>query len=102
MEGPDAIRRLVQETVHLYDGIPSTKHVVTNLIVDVDAGRRSVTARSYYTGFQARPELSLQPIIAGRWHDRFERDGDGWRFAERLILADLFGDLRFHLRGMPE
>jgi hypothetical protein len=37
------------------------------------------------------------PILAGRWHDRFERDGDQWRFADRLIHADLVGDLRFHI-----
>jgi hypothetical protein len=53
------------------------KHVVTNLIVEIADDRRSATARSYYAAFQARPELLLQPIVAGRWHDRLERDDDG-------------------------
>jgi 3-phenylpropionate/cinnamic acid dioxygenase small subunit len=88
-------------SVHLYDGIPSTKHLITNVSVEVDDDRRSARARSYYTALQARPELPLQPIIAGRWHDRFERDGDQWRFADRLIYADLVGDLRFHIKGLP-
>lgn len=101
LEGAQAVQRLIEDSVHLYDGIPATKHLVTNVIVAVDDDRRSATARSYYTALQARPELPLQPIIAGRWHDRFERDDDQWRFADRLIYADLFGDLRFHIKGLP-
>ena len=101
LEGARAVEGLIEDSVHLYDGIPATKHVITNLIVEVADDRGSATARSYYTALQARPQLPLQPIIAGRWHDRFERDDDHWRFADRLIHADLFGDLHFHIKGLP-
>ncbi len=101
LQGADAVRQLLKSSVRLYDGIPSTKHLITNVSVEVDDGRRSARARSYYTALQARPELPLQPILAGRWHDRFERDGDQWRFTERVIHTDLVGDLRFHLMGLP-
>jgi len=90
----DLYRRMVQ----LYDGKPCTKHVTTNFIIQLDEPGSSGFARSYYTVFQARPELPLQPIIAGRYHDRFSRVDGGWRFADRLIFVDLVGDLRFHLR----
>ncbi len=100
LDGTDAVQRLIEGAVHLYDGVPSTKHVVTNVIVEVGGERKSATARSYYTAFQARPELPLQPILAGRWHDRFEREDDEWRFADRLIYIDLVGDLRFHIKGL--
>jgi hypothetical protein len=100
LEGPDAIRWLVVDAVHLYDGVPSTKHLVTNLIVEIDGAGTSATARSYYTALQARPELPLQPIIAGRWHDRLEKDGDQWWLVERVIYADLFGDLSHHIKGL--
>jgi SnoaL-like protein len=100
LEGADAVRQLIEDSVQLYDGVPGTKHLVTNLIVEVDNDGRSASARSYYTAFQARPELPLQPILAGRWHDRFERDGSGWRFTDRLIYTDLVGDVRFHLKGV--
>ncbi len=92
----------MESAVNLYDGIPSTKHLITHVTVEVDDDRRSASARSYYTALQARPGLPLQPILAGRWHDRFERDGDPWRFAERLIYTDLVGDLRFHIEGLPQ
>ena len=100
LEGSEAIRRLVEDGVHVYDGVPSTKHLVTNLMVEIDDDGTSARARSYYTALQARPDLSLQPIIAGRWHDRLEKDRDQWWLVERVIYADLFGDLSHHIKGL--
>jgi hypothetical protein len=40
-------------------------------------------------------------IIAGRYHDRFERVGGEWQFADRLIFSDLIGDLSHHLTIDP-
>ena len=56
--------------------------------------------RSYFTVFQATPALPLQPIIAGRYHDRFARADGTWHFADRRIFMDLVGDLREHLTEM--
>jgi hypothetical protein len=75
--------------------------VVSNLIVEIDDDRSTATARSYYTAFQARPELPLQPILAGRFHDRLERDGADWHIVERVIYTDLIGDPRFHVKDVP-
>ena len=97
--GAEEVRRLIENSVRFYQGVPSTKHLVTNVIVEVNDGRTSASARSYYVALQARPELPLQPILAGRWHDRFEREGDRWYIVDRLIHADLFGDVRYHLKG---
>jgi SnoaL-like domain len=99
LRGAAAYREFIEQGVQFYDGVPSTKHVISNLIVEIEDDRRTATARSYYTAFQARPELPLQPILAGRFHDRLERDGDSWYIVERVIFADLIGDLRFHVKG---
>jgi hypothetical protein len=49
--------------------------------------------------FQQVPGEPLQPIIAGRYHDRFERiDGVWWFAARDYTLVDLVGDLTRHLR----
>ena len=97
LRGAAAVRR-AYDGVILYDGVPCTKHVVTNVVVVVDEGARTATARSYFTVLQARPGFPLQPIIAGRYHDAFARVRGRWRFADRLILPDLIGDLSHHLR----
>ena len=100
ISGAAAFKEFIQSSVQFYDGIPATKHVVSNVIVEIDEERHAATARSYYTAFQARPELALQPILAGRFHDRLERDQDSWYIVERVIYADLMGDLRYHIKGL--
>ncbi|MBM3659401.1 MAG: nuclear transport factor 2 family protein [Actinobacteria bacterium] len=98
--GAEAVLATFEGMVRRYDdGTPRTKHVTTNLMVDVDGD--VANSRCYFTVFQQTDVLALQPIIAGRYFDRFERvDGD-WRFADRLIHSDLIGDLSQHLLVDP-
>jgi len=95
--GSAQVIEVYRSTVALYDGSPSTKHVITNVVIESGADG-SAAARSYFTVLQARPELPLQVISVGRYHDRFARVDGFWGFADRLILVDLIGDLRFHLK----
>jgi len=98
-EGAAAVAEVLTRLVKLHDdGTPRTKHVTTNLVVEVDAAAGTATARSYFTVLQQTAAIPLQPIVAGRYHDRFVRDGGRWRFAERVVYMDLVGDLRDHLR----
>lgn len=99
--GAEAIEELIKNVVPLYDGIPATKHVITNVIVEIEDSRERAAARSYFTVFQSVPEFPLQPILAGRYHDRFERIDGRWRYVDHLIFLDLFGDTRFHVKGAP-
>ncbi|MGO9455551.1 MAG: nuclear transport factor 2 family protein [Acidimicrobiales bacterium] len=106
-EGYDTVVRGRQAVQSLYergtlrhgDGTPLTKHVTTNVIVEVAPTGCTAAARSYFTVLQAVPgELALQPVIAGRYRDRFERAEGRWRFSGRHMLVDLAGDLSHHLR----
>jgi len=96
--GSAEVLDVYRSTVATYDGSPCTKHVTTNVIVEIDTDGTTAAARSYFTVLQARPELPLQVIIAGRYHDRFACTAGVWHFTDRLILVDLVGDLRFHLK----
>jgi 3-phenylpropionate/cinnamic acid dioxygenase small subunit len=97
LSGHDAVVAMFTSTTRLYpDGTPRTKHVTTNLIVGVDDDAGTATCRSYFTVLQATDMLSLQPIVAGRYHDRFVIDGTTWRFAERRFFLDLVGDVSQH------
>lgn len=94
--GADAVEALYRHTTRRYpEGTPRSHHVTTNVIVDVDG--ESATATSRFTVFQATDGLALQPIIAGRYHDRFTHHDDGWWFAARRMEIILTGDLRQHL-----
>jgi hypothetical protein len=98
-EGVEQVRGLYDSATRLYDdGTPRTKHVTTNVAVEVDDDAGTATARSYYTVFQQTDALPLQPIIAGRYHDTFHRVDGRWCFDTRAIFIDLTGDLSHHLK----
>ena len=82
---------------------PHTRHVVTNLVIDVADGGASATAKSYVIVFQARPDFALQPVFRNRYRDRFVCAHGRWRFAAREMLHDEFGagDTSRHLYRTP-
>jgi hypothetical protein len=97
--GPDEVLAAFASSVQMFeDGTPSTKHVTTNLVVDVDEPAGCASGRAYFTVFQARPDFALQPVVAGRYEDSFACPDGRWRFTDRLIRIDLFGDVRHHIR----
>jgi hypothetical protein len=77
-------------------GTPKTRHLVLNLIVE-DAGDATATARSTFCVVQATDRVSLQPIVVGRYVDRFARDANGWHFTERIADVEMVGDVSDHL-----
>lgn len=97
--GRETLDHLWRDIVRTYeDGGTSTKHLITNLTIDIDEDRTTAQASSYVTVLQARPpELPLQVIASSRHEDRFARDERGWRFVERTDFTDLVGEMSFHV-----
>jgi hypothetical protein len=96
--GREQARALYERTTRRYeDGTPRTRHLTTNLLVEVDEAEGSARARSYFTVLQGLPDFPLQPIVAGRYEDRFLRSGGAWRFSERRMFVELVGDVSRHL-----
>lgn len=97
--GQEAIAALYARTTRRYpDGTPKTKHVITNVMVDVAGDGDAATSHAYFTVLQAVPgELSLQPIIAGRYRNTYEHVGGEWRFSSVHIIIELMGNLDHHM-----
>ena len=95
----EALAKGLRGAIRLYEGNPRTKHLTTNVAVEVDEDAGTGLARSYFVVLQQTPELPLQPIVGGRYRDRFERVDGVWRFAERRVRTDHMGDLSAHLRA---
>jgi 3-phenylpropionate/cinnamic acid dioxygenase small subunit len=99
VSGADAIEKMLRDSLIVYDdGTPRTKHVTTNVAIEVDEEAGAAVSRAYFTALQALPDLALQPIVSGRYQDRFERRDGQWRFVERRVRTDLVGDVSRHLR----
>jgi hypothetical protein len=75
---------------------PRTKHVTTNVRIQVGDTTTEASARSYITVVQAAGELPLQPILTGRYFDTFAILDGRWRFTQRLFCLDHTGDLSEH------
>ena len=95
--GADAVAGFYAAGTLLHDGSPRTKHLVTNVVLDIDDAAGHATARSSYLVLQQVGSGPLQPIITGHYHDTFERHDGRWHFAERRFFVDLVGDLSEHL-----
>jgi 3-phenylpropionate/cinnamic acid dioxygenase small subunit len=78
------------------DGTPRTKHVITNHIVELD-GPDNGRCRSYFTVFMCTATLPLQPIVAGRYADEFERIDGVWWYTRRKMTIEFVGDVSEHL-----
>jgi 3-phenylpropionate/cinnamic acid dioxygenase small subunit len=102
VEGAEPVLKIFEKMVCRYDdGTPRTKHVTTNLVIDADEAAGTANARSYYTVFQQVGDTPLQPIVAGRYHDRFAVLDGSWWMVERVIFCDLIGDISRHLTIDP-
>jgi 3-phenylpropionate/cinnamic acid dioxygenase small subunit len=102
VSSPEAIEKMFRDMLIVYDdGTPRTKHVTTNIAIEADEEAGTAVSRAYFTVLQALPGLPLQPIVSGRYRDRFKRCDGQWRFAERRVRVDLVGDVSRHLR-QPE
>ena len=99
--GTAAARRWIDDNVQLYDGLTHTKHVTTNVVVNVDEQAGTAEATAYVTIFQARPDFPLQPIFCGRYRDRLARIDGQWWWTERAVAGDLYGDISRHVKYGP-
>lgn len=94
---PAAVTALWERYVRIYpNGTPRTHHLATNVIIDEDGPDRA-RAHSYILVVQHAGVFPLQPITAGDYLDRFVKSDGVWRFSERRVGNDLFGDMTAHL-----
>lgn len=97
--GREEVRSMYEDWVRIYpdNGTPHTKHVTTNLQLDVDEDAGTASCRSYVMVLQSTDELPLQPILSGRYFDTFERVDGEWHFRQRRMTNEYLGDLSQHL-----
>jgi ketosteroid isomerase-like protein len=99
VSGPEAVTALYERTTRRFDnGTPRTKHIMTNVIVDVADDALSASSRSTFLVLQAVPgEFALQPVIAGRYRHTYSCVADQWRIDSMHIMIELMGDLSHHM-----
>jgi SnoaL-like domain len=99
VRGSDAIVEMARKTLRTYeDGTPRTRHITTNILIEVNEAAGTASSQSYYTVLQSLPEFALQPIACGTYRDRFEKSGQEWFFKDRSVQTRFVGDVSHHRR----
>jgi hypothetical protein len=97
MHGSADLLATFKKVLRLYeDGTPRTTHTTLNPIIEVDEDAGTATSRSVYVVYQQTDTLPLQPVVTGRYLDKFELVDGAWRFSQRDYVVSLLGDLRAH------
>jgi ketosteroid isomerase-like protein len=84
--------RPVYENLLAQDRSRHTKHLITNLSVDVEPGATTASSQCRWTILQAMPGEPISITLSGQYADTFEKVDDRWRFCDRLITTDLTGE----------
>lgn len=97
--GTIGVRHMYELATRLYDdGTPKTKHLTTNLRLDIDEAAGTASGSAYYCVTQSTPDLPLQAIVTGRYKDTFHRLDGRWWFDTRIMFVDQVGDTSHHLK----
>jgi 3-phenylpropionate/cinnamic acid dioxygenase small subunit len=99
--GTDEVKAFHEANTIMYDGLPHTRHVTTNVHIEIADDCQTASARSYVTVFQATDDFPLQPVFIGQYQDKLKKVDGEWRFAERHCEPFLAGDLSRHAREHP-
>ena len=89
LRGNDEIRPIYERLKA--EGAPRTKHLLTNLTVDVEAEAGTASSHCYWTVLRQVSTGGIDIMLSGQYVDRFEKVDGRWRFADRLITVDLGG-----------
>src|SRR5579862_6593675 len=89
LRGTDQVRPVYEQLIAQVSGT-QTKHLLTNLTVDVEADATTATAHCYWTVLQTMPPGNgINILLSGQYFDNLEKVDGTWRFSERLITVDL-------------
>jgi hypothetical protein len=86
---PDELRAVYSSLVP-DDGPIRTRHLMHNLIVEMDDGADDASARCSYTVLEGDdPGAPVRILLVGRYEDQYARADDGWHLTDRLFHVDL-------------
>lgn len=69
--------------------IPHSVHMLGNILIRIDG--ETARVESYFWSVNVLAEGDVrEALVSGRYLDRFERRGDEWRIAERMVVHDWF------------
>ncbi len=86
---PDELRAVYSSLVPT-DGPIRTRHLMHNLVIELDDGADEASARCSYTVLEGGdPGAPVRILLVGRYEDRYHRGDGGWHLVDRVFHVDL-------------
>lgn len=101
VQGKDGVAGLFSVIILYKDGTPRTKHLISNVEIEVAKDGKTARAFSYLTVMHQVTAHPLQPIFSGAYADEFALKDNAWVFTSRTVSGALFGDMNLHLTTPP-
>jgi SnoaL-like domain len=88
LHGSEAVTPVYEQLVER-NGDRQTKHLITNLTIEMESDARTATSHSYWTVLESAPGEGICIALSGQYTDTFQKIEDRWWFSDRLITVDL-------------
>ena len=93
----ELFENVISKLIIYEDGTPRTRHMTTNIDLNIDEDAGKAFGERYLMVVQETPEFPLQMILSGHYFDQFIRVDGVWRFYSCLIKNALRGDMSKHM-----
>lgn len=101
VRGQSGVADLFSAIIIYEDGTPRTKHLISNVEIEVSSDGKTARALSYLTVMQQVGSHPLKPIFSGAYADEFSLREETWAFVSRTVSGALIGDMSMHLTTTP-
>jgi hypothetical protein len=96
--GHAAVCSWLEANIITYDGATLTEHVVSNVVISINADGRRAAGTCDITVHQRLPGRDPILVTSNSYADTFVRDGTRWRFASRDLTRREPGNDSWHRR----
>lgn len=98
VKGKDLKEKVLDKIILYDDGTPRTRHMTTNMDIEIDEALGVATCTRYVFVVQQTEQLPLQVIYSGEYKDEFARnEKEQWYYKRLKIEKPFFGELKNHL-----
>ncbi len=85
-------QEFVPYVIEVLGRMDQTQHMIGNILIDMD-GADEADVETYFQAFHRLPHAGAPAtdlMVGGRYVDRFQKRGDEWRIASRVVIIDWF------------
>lgn len=66
--------------------LPGLRHLASNIVVDSDGDGNTATGSAFLLAYNVAE--GFQVLASGRYTDQLTKTSGGWRFTDRVFVAD--------------